>query len=191
MIFSPDSKALEKVIRWHLLSWFLNNLAAIIHSDLIIDMDRLSDDFEYRESTCEILCAEIGTQPDFSDLTKFTRHYSFEDVDIARICNEIVVNISDAHENGKIDAAIASLSKGKPTVPMHVAIKMLRAKLESAMAEMASSNRVTNITSNQWKALVQKHRHLWAHPRLRCAMRYVYPFALPAVKAARQIGMLR
>jgi hypothetical protein len=191
MILSPEAQALENVIRWHLLSWFLNNLAAIIYSDLMIDMDRLFDNLEYRESVGKTLASETGSLPDFSDLTKFTRYFTFEGVDIAHLSNEIVATISDAHENGTLERAIASLSKAKPVVPASVAIKVLRAKIESAIAGMESNNRVTNITSEQWKSLAQKHRHLWANRRLRCAMRYVYPYALPLVEAARKIGIMR
>jgi len=191
MILSPERQALENLIRWHLLSWFLNNLAAIIYSDLAIDMDRLFDDLEYRESVGKTLASEIGAQPDFSDLTKFTRYCTFEHVDIDRICNEIVARVSDAHENGTLEVAIATLSKGKPIVPASVAIKLLRAKFEGAMAGMASNSGVTIITIEEWKSLAQKHRHFWANPRLRCAMRYAYPYALPLVEAARKIGILR
>jgi hypothetical protein len=190
MILSPNHRALENVIRWHLLSWFLNNLVAITYSDLIIDMDKLFDDLEYRESISKRLASEIGIWPDFSDLAKFTRYYTFESIDMDRICDEIVTTISDAHNNGKLKVAMTSLSKGKPIVPAPVAIEMLRAKVEDAMAGMASLNGVTNITGDQWESLAQKNRHLWANPQLRCAMRYLYPYALPLVQAARKIGKL-
>jgi hypothetical protein len=190
MILSPEPQALETLIRWHLLSWFLNNLAAIIYSDLTVDMDRLFDDVEYRDSVGKTLALEIGARPDFSDLTKFTRYYTFEHVDIHRICNEIVAIISDAHEDGTLDIAIASLSKGTPIVSTAAAIETLHAKIESTMATMASLDGLTKITSDQWKGLVRKHRHFWADPRLRRAMCYVYPYALPLVRAGRKIGML-
>jgi hypothetical protein len=190
MILSSEPGALERVFRWHLLSWFLNNLAAIVHSDFVLDIDKLYDDLEYRESTRDILRAEVGVAPDFSDLTKFTRYYKFECVDIALVCDEIVAAIDTAQENGKLNAAIASLSKRKPTVPATVAIKMLRAKIDGALAEMVSTDKIIHVTSNDWKNIVQKYRHLWANPQLRCAMRYIYPFALPIVQAARMIGLM-
>jgi hypothetical protein len=179
------------VFRWHLLSWFINNLAAIVHSDLALDIDRLYEDIDYHEVVREIIRAEVGIAPDFSDLTKFPRHYRFESVDTARVCAEIIDFISAAEENGTIGAAIAASSKSKPIVPTAAAAKMLHAKMDAALAEMHSTDNLTCVTKREWEDLVKKHRHIWANPRLRSAMRFVYPVALPLVQAARQIGIMQ
>jgi hypothetical protein len=191
MIFSSEPGALERVFRWHLLSWFINNLAAIVHSDLALDIDRLYEDIDYHEVVREIIRAEVGIAPDFSDLTKFPRHYRFESVDTARVCAEIIDFISAAEENGTIGAAIAASSKSKPIVPTAAAAKMLHAKMDAALAEMHSTDNLTCVTKREWEDLVKKHRHIWANPRLRSAMRFVYPVALPLVQAARQIGIMQ
>ena len=86
MIFSSEPGALERVFRWHLLSWFMNNLAAIVHSDLALDIDRLYEDIDYRGAVSEIIRPEVGIVPDFSDLTRFSRHFLFESLDTARVC---------------------------------------------------------------------------------------------------------
>ena len=56
---------------------------------------------------------------------------------------------------------------------------------------MASTNEIIHVTNREWEDFVRNHRHIWANPRLRCAMRYLYPFALPLVETARMIGMIK
>jgi hypothetical protein len=191
MILSPEPGALERVFRWHLLSWFLNNLAAIVHSDFVLDIDKAFDNLEYREAVREVLCSEVGVSPDFSDLTKFSRYYCFEDLDIVRICDEVIGVISTAQENGRLEQAIATLSENKPIMSSAVAVKTLRAKIDNALPEIASTDKLIRVTSNDWKNMVRRRRHVWANPQLRCAMRYLYPFALPMVQAARMIGVMK
>ena len=136
MIFSSEPGALERVFRWHLLSWFMNNLAAIVHSDLALDIDRLYEDIHYHEVVREIIRAEVGIAPDFSDPTKFPRHYRFESVDTARVSAEIITSSLRPRRMVLIGAAIAASSKSKPIVPTAAAAKMLHAKMDAALAEM-------------------------------------------------------
>jgi hypothetical protein len=190
MTLAVEPGALERLFRWHLLSWFLNNIAAIIHSDFVLDIDRAYDDLEYREVVREVIRAEIGTLPGLSDLTKYSRYYRFECIDASRVCGEVADLISIAQENGKLDAAIAILSKSKPIMSSAVAVKMLRAKLDGALAEMASTDKLIYVSEADWKKLATQHRHLWANPTLRRAVRHIYPLALPLVKAGRMAGIL-
>jgi hypothetical protein len=191
MILSSDPSTLEKVFRWHLLSWFLHNLAAIVHSDFVLDIDKAHDDLEYREFARDIFHTEIGVAPDFTDLTKFPRYYGFEGVDIVRLCDEIVTAINNAQDNGQLEAAIASLGRGRPTVSSIVAINTLRTKLDDALAQMASTDNLIYVTNDDWKSIVRRHRHVWANPQLRSVMRHIYPVALPIVQAARTIGLMQ
>jgi hypothetical protein len=191
MILSSGPGAPEKVFRWHLLSWFVNNLAAIVHSDFVLDIDQAFDDAFYRKRVSEVVRSEIGVAPDFFDLTKFSRYYRFESVDAVRVCGEIVDFISTVQENGKLDAALTASSKGKPIMSSAVAVKILRAKMDRSLAEMASTNEIIHVTNRDWEDLVKNHRHIWANPQLRCAMRYMYPFALPLVETARMIGIMK
>jgi hypothetical protein len=188
MIISSRAGALEKVFRWHLLSWFLNNLAAIIHSDFALDIDRTFEDRLYRESVREMIISEIGVAPDFSDLTKFSRYYRFEDIDMKRICDEVVAAISAAQENGHMEAALLATFGGvSRTVSSSAAIKMLRAKLEDALADFVSSDKVIDVTSEDWRNIVKKRRYIWANPHLRNLMRRIFPLVLPFVQATRSV----
>ena len=191
MILSLRPDALERIFRWHLLSWFFNNLAAIIYSDSILDIDRAHDDLEYRASTREALHSEIGVPPDFTDIAKFSRHYRFEGVDIARICNEIIVSVRAAQKNSQLDAVIRSLGRGPATFSATTAINVLAEKIRVAITDMSSADTYAYVSRDDWKNIVQKNRHLWAHRQLRTAMRHLYPFALPVVQAARTIGIMR
>ena len=135
MILSSVPGALEKVFRWHLLSWFVNNLAAIVHSDYLLDIDQAFDDPKYRKRVSEVIRSEIGVAPDFSDLTKFSRYYHIRECRRwFAVCGEIVDLISTAQENGKLDAAITASSKGKPIMSSAVAMKILRAKMDRSLA---------------------------------------------------------
>jgi len=189
-IVSSAPGTLEKVFRWHLLSWFLNNLAAIIHSDFTLDIDRTFDDADYRKSVRGVFDSEIGAAPDFSDLTKFSRYYRFEGLDMARIGGEIVGLISAAQKNGRLEAALSSLCRTSPTISPDAAVKMLHTKLNAALTEMASTDEALSVSADDWQGMVQRHRPLWANPRLRGAMHRIYPVVFPFVQAARSISSM-
>jgi hypothetical protein len=186
MIISSEPHTLERVFRWHLLSWFLNNLAAIICSDFVLDIDKAFDDHHYRESVREMIHSEIGAAPDFSDMTKFSRYYRFEDLDMVRICDEVVAMISAVERNGSLETSLLAAFGGqRPTVSPSLAIKMLRTKLDAALTEFAASDKVVDITSDDWKSIVKKRRYIWANPHLRDLMRLMFPVVFPLVRATR------
>jgi hypothetical protein len=191
MILSSHPDTLQKVLRWHLLSWFLNNLAAIVHSDFVLDIDKAHDDLEYRESVREVFRSEIGVAPDFTEIAKYPSYYQFECIDIARMRDEIVSVINNAQRNGQLDAAIAALGRKPPTVSASVAVDRLCAKMNDALALMASTEKSVYISVDDWQGIVQRHRNIWANPQLRSAMRHIIPFALPVVQAMRMIGNMR
>lgn len=190
MILSSEPDALERVFRWHLLSWILNNLAAIVHSDLILDIDKAFDDLPYRNSIQQALQREIGITPDFADLTKFSRYYQFEAFDTARIVDESFETLAVAQRSGLLDSAVAGLARERPTVSPHTAIETLRAKVNSALSDMASTDKHIYVSIDDWDGLVRKHRHVWANARLRGVMQGMYPVVLPVVQAARRIGLM-
>jgi hypothetical protein len=187
IILASEPGALERVFRWHLLSWFLNNLVAIIHSDFVLDIDRAYDDSDYRELVQDVISSQVGMAPDLSDLTKFSRYYHFEDIDMARVCEEVVALINTAQENGRLEPALAASGGGHPTVSSDDAIKMLHAKIDSALMQMASTDNSIWVTSDDWKNMAQKHRYIWTNPHLRRVMQRSFPFVFPVVQAARRI----
>lgn len=191
LILSSDQHALERVFRWHLLSWILNNLAAVAYSDFALDIDKAYDDLDYRQSVREVLRREVETNADFSNLTKFSRYYRFEDFDICSVTTEVVAVIKKTQENGELDAAVASLAKGRPTLSSGEAVRLLCAKIDAALAGWVSTDKPTRVTRADWSELVRKHRHIWANPRLRTLMQKMYPLALPMVQAARNTGLMR
>jgi hypothetical protein len=188
MIISSEPGTLEKVFRWHLLSWFLNNLAAIIHSDFVLDIDRAFDDRDYRQSVCEMILSEIGVAPDLSDMTKFSRYYRFDDLDMVRIRDEVVAMISAAHENGRLEASLRAAFGGESsTMSPTLAIEILRAKLDAALAEFSSSDKIIDVTSDDWRNIVEQRRYIWANPCLRDLMRRIFPVVFPLVQATRVV----
>src|SRR4051794_13184441 len=68
LVASPDAESIERLLRWHLFSWTLSNLAAICYSDLVLDIDKTGHDVDYRQSVIGTLASQIGQAPDFSDL---------------------------------------------------------------------------------------------------------------------------
>jgi hypothetical protein len=186
-IISSQPDSLEKVFRWHLLSWFLNNTAAIIHSEFVLDIDEAFDHPAYRKAVCEVFRSEIGAAPDFADITKFSRYYQFEGVNMDRISSEVIGFVFTAQKNGSLETALAKLSRGTPRLSSAVAIKLLREKLDAALSASGSSKQSHFISTNDWKDIVQRHRPFWTDPRVLRLMQSIFPFVFPVVQATRRI----
>jgi hypothetical protein len=185
-IASPRPQAIENAFRWHLYSWFLTNLAAISYSDLVLDIDKVHDDADYRTSIIGKLAREIGSSPDFTDLKKFGRYYEFESFDIASVCQQVAATVSDASGNGHLEDALATLGSQAPTIPAGVAVQLLLTKLRDSLAAMAKSPQRRRMSAEEWRAIAEKNRKIWFNPIIRRVAEHVYPFAAPVVWAARR-----
>ena len=73
----PDT--LEKIFRWHMFAWLLGNLAAIAYSDFVLDIDKAHGSADYRKTIDDVFARETGAELDFSDITRFSRHYELND----------------------------------------------------------------------------------------------------------------
>jgi len=185
-VASPAPEAIEKAFRWHLFSWFLTNLAAISYSDLILDIDKVHDDADYRGSVVEKLEREIGAAPDFRDLTKFDRYYEFESFEVQAVCRQVVSTINEAFENGRLQKALTALGREAPIIPARISVEILLAKLRDSLASMAKGSERPCMPAEQWRVIVEKNRRIWFNPIIRRLAEYVYPFAAPIVHAVRR-----
>jgi hypothetical protein len=190
-ILSPRADALERTFRLHMLSWFLNNVASVVHSDFVLDIDKAFDDLSYRESVRGILSSELGAAPDLSDITKYSRYYRFDGVDTKRVCGEVTDFVFAAQKNGSLQAALDTLSRTSQRVSTSAAIELLSEKLEAALSASASTERAHCVSATDWEAIVQRNRRFWTDPRLLRLMQSIFPFVFPVVQATRRIrGMV-
>jgi hypothetical protein len=188
-VASPEPKAIEKAFRWHLFSWFLTNLAAICYSDVVLDIDKIHDDANYRTSIVSKLEPEIGSPPDFVDLKKFDRYYEFESFDISTVSQQVVSTISDALEDGRLEEAVRSLGALTPAIPSRIAAEVLLAKLNDSRASMAMSRDRRHMSVKEWSAIVEQNRRIWFNPIVRRIAENIYPVAAPVVHVARRVGL--
>jgi hypothetical protein len=186
---SPGAASMERMLRWHLFSWTLSNLAAVCYSDFVLDMDRTFDDADYRNTVADTLASTCGAAPDLSDLNKFTRYYQFEGVDVAAVCDEVVSALISALHEGRVDEAIATLGTTAPTVPAADAIELLFTKIRGSLASMQASTDRRLVTVSEWTALTERHRKIWFNPNLRVLAQRIFPLAAPVVGAARRAGI--
>lgn len=191
MVASPRPDTLQNVFRWHLFSWVLSNLAAVSYSDLVVDLDKAYDDSIYRRQMTESLATEIGATPDFSDLTRFSRYYRFESLDMAQVCAEVISVVETATHDGRIERAVATLSKQRPTVTAGAAVELLVAKIKDSLANMQASKDLRDVSAKEWNAIVRQNRSIWFNPAMRGAAQMAYPLGAPFVRIARQAGMIR
>lgn len=186
MVASPAESTLEKVFRWHLFSWMLNNLAAISYADFILDIDKVHDDAAYRRSIVEALTPVLGDAPDFSDVAKFSRYYDFETFDVRAVCDQVSSAMRAALRDGRIDNAVRSLGTTAPMVPTAQAVEMLTAKIDDALAAMVASKDCRRVSAAEWRTTASKHQKIWFDPRLRIVGQHVYPFAAPVLRLGRR-----
>jgi hypothetical protein len=183
----PD--AIEKLFRWHLFAWVLNNLAAISYSDLALDIDKISDDENYRASIVDKLALNLGAPPDLSDIRKFDRYYEFESFNVAAVCNQVIATIDNCLADGRLDKALGMLGTQPPIVRAAPATELLRGKIGVSLRSMAASPDRGHISAAEWKALARRNRKIWFKPSVRWLAQHVYPLAHPVVQAVRRAGI--
>lgn len=186
---SPRPEGVENLFRWHMFSWLLCNLAAVSYSDLVIDIDRLHDDLEYRSSVSGSLTEVLGQTPDFSDIKKFDRFFAFESFDVGTVCDQVVSTVAAALKDGRLDAAIRILSSRPPLRETAAAVEPLLAKIESSRAAMAASVNCRTISVAEWRKVAERNRKIWFNPGVRWLAEHLYPVVAPMVRTARRVGI--
>jgi hypothetical protein len=189
MVAAPGAEALERLLRWHLFSWTLSNLAAVSYSDFVLDIDKTHDDAGYRRSVIDTFASQCGVDVDFGDLAKFPRYCEFEGLDVAAVCGQVDAAMRKALRDGRVDEAVRTLGTQAPTIPAAAAVELLLVKLRESLASMAASADRRSISVKEWQAIAEKHRMIWFNPRLRGVAQRVYPLAAPIVRAARRAGI--
>ena len=179
----------ERLFRWHLFAWILNNVVAVSYSDLTLDVDKVHDDAGYRASIVESLAAALGAPPDFSDISKFERYYEFEAFKMAEVCEQVAAVVRRARDDGRLDAAVRMLGQHPPPTPPAAAADLLLAKIDESLSSMALSARRRRFTPAEWTALAAKNRKLWHAPATIWVAERIYPLAAPAGRIARRAGI--
>jgi hypothetical protein len=185
-VASPRPEIIETVFRWHLFSWVLTNLAAISYSDLALDVDAIHDNPEYRALISDTLASKIGAAPDFTDVRKFARYCEFETFDVTAVCRQVELAIRGSLEDGRLRAALGTLSTQPPVTATAVAVELLFAKVRDSITSMETSADRHQIGAEEWKGIVRKNRKIWFNPIVRRLAKSVYPVAAPIVKAIRR-----
>lgn len=190
LVGSPRPENVECVFRWHIFSWVLTNLAALSYSDLALDIDKVHDESDYRDSVLGDLRRQLGVTADFSDVRKFDRYYDFDFFDVSTVCDQVISSATEASINGKLADAILSLSTVEPTMSLTIALDLLIEKLRSSLNKMTTSVDRRRISSHEWKLIAKKNRKIWFNARIRKIAERVYPFAAPVVHVGRRAGLL-
>jgi hypothetical protein len=188
---SRDPAIIEKLFRWHLFAWVLNNLAALAYSDLGLDIDKAHDDVDYRATFVNALAGRVGARVDLNDVEKYSRYYRFETFDVAAVCGEVEAAIRASLGDGRLEAALRTLGREAPVVPTASAAELLLRKINESLATMARSADGPVIGAEQWRALAEKNRKIWFNPTVQRVARHVYPVAAPVVQVARRMGLYR
>ena len=186
MVASFQPETLENAFRWHLFAWTLSNLAAISYSDLVLDMDKLHDDSNYRTVVTDSLSSEIGTPPDLSDLAKFTRYYEFESFNVETVCSQVVSTIKRALSDGRLERALSTMGT-QATTPTADAVALLLAKIDDALKSLATSTDHHRILISDWQEIARKYRRPWFNPAVRRAVQPIYPVAATGMQAFRGV----
>jgi hypothetical protein len=175
--------------RWHLFAWLLSNLAAIAYSDFVLDIDKAHDDDAYRCDVVNAFAAGTSISVDFSDITKFTRYYEFESLDLAVAASQAVTAVHDALADGRLEKAVTLLARSSPKISVREATALLFAKVDNSLTSFAASTDRRFVSNESWARLVAKHELPWALVRnraLRESARIAYPFLAPVVRAVRR-----
>jgi len=186
---STQPDAAERLFRWHMFAWLLNNLVAICFSDLSLDVDKAHDDAGYRATVAAALAAELGAPPDFSDISKFERYYEFESFDMAKICGQVVDAVRGAAEEGRLDTAVRTLSAKPPVVAATQAAELLIGKIRESVDAMAASSVRRRVSAAEWAKLSTSNRKLWHQPGIRWVAEQIYPLAAPVGRIVRRVGL--
>ena len=187
-VASPRPDMIEKLFRWHMFSWALNNLAAISYSDIALDIDEIHEDADYRASVTDDLAREIGVAPNFSDIKKFDRYCEFESFDVTAVCDQVVSTIKGSLDDGRLEAALRVLGTQPPLVPVATAVEPLLAKIGNSLASMATSAHRRHFSGADWKTITEKNQKIWFNPGILWLAEYIYPVAAPIVRIARRAG---
>lgn len=180
----------ENMFRWHLLSWALSNLAATIHSDLSMDIDRLSDDPDYRARTVERIENALQVRIDLGSLKKFDRYYVFETFEVASVCDDVISLVGDRIRDGRLAAALRMLAVQPPLVPVEEACRMIMQKLEASLTAMAACERQVHVARSEWDGVCRRNRRIWYRPALRRLAETAYPLAAPMMAVARRLRVV-
>ena len=186
--------ALTQAFRWHLFAWLLGNLAAIAYSDFVLDIDKAHDDRAYRLDVVNVFAAGTGIKVDFSDITKFSRYYQFESLDLAAVASQALTAVNDALADGRLEKAVTLLARSSPKISVREAATLLFAKIEDSLTSFAANPDRRFVSTESWERLVAKNELPWSLVRnrtLRESVRVVYPFLAPVVRAVRRSRNLR
>lgn len=185
---SPRPDTIENLFRWHLFSWFLNNLAAISYSDLALDIETVHDDEKYRAAVTGNIASRIDVTLDLSDIKKFDRYYEFSSFDVTTVCEQVVSSIR-ALDLGVVESALRSLGKGPTTIGASAGLELLLSKLRASLASMAMSADRIRISSAEWETVVEDHWRPWFNRRVQLFVRKTYPIASAAMYFMRRTGL--
>jgi hypothetical protein len=186
---STRPESVEQLFRWHMFSWFLNNLAAISYSDASLDIDKAHDDAGHRASIVATLAPEIGAAPDFGDIRKFDRYYEFESFDMAEVCDQVVSAVKNSLDDGRLDAAVRTLGTRPSITPTAAAAGLLLDKIRESLSSMMSGAGRRRISAEEWADLAAKNRKIWHQPGVRWVAERIYPLAAPVGRMARRAGI--
>ena len=179
----------ERLFRWHMFAWLLNNVVAASYSDLTLDVDKVHDDAGYRAAVTESLTGALGGPPDFSDISKFERYYEFEAFEMAEVCEQVATVVRRARNDGRLEAAVRMLGQQPPPTSPVAAADLLLAKIDKSLSSMAGSARRRRIGAGEWTALAGMNRKMWHVPAAIWVAERVYPLAAPAGRIARRVGV--
>jgi hypothetical protein len=182
-------KPLENAFRWHMFAWLLNNLAAAVYSDFVLDIDRTHDDAVYRTKVTKVFASETGMDVDFSDITKFSRHYQFEPFDAAVVASQVISAVNGAIADGRMEKALSLLARSSMKIPARESAQLLFTKIENSVASFVTSSNRRLVSNEDWAQLVMKHAMPWSLVRnrtLRETARVVHPYLAPVVRAVRR-----
>jgi hypothetical protein len=189
LLADEQPNTLVRAFRWHMFAWLLSNIAAIVYSDFVLDIDKTHDDSAYRSDVINVFASRAGINVDFSDITKFSRYYQFEALDVAAVVSQAVTAVNDALADGRLENALALLARSSPKISIREATTLLFAKVADSLTGFAASADRRFVTNESWARLVKKHALPWSivkNRMLRETARVIYPFVAPVVRTVRQ-----
>jgi hypothetical protein len=187
---SPRPEAVADLFRWHMFTWTLGFLAAVSYSDLVVDLEKLHDDADYRTSISSALARKIGgVSADFSDIHKFNRYYEFESLDVTAVCDQVMSVIRGALADGRLEAALRMMAQRPPVLPAASAVELILGKIRDSMSDMAASRNRTSMSNEEWKEIAGKSQRIWFRPVFRQLGRMIHSLAFPLIRAARMRGV--
>jgi hypothetical protein len=190
LLSDPRPDTLANAFRWHMFAWLLSNLAATTYSDFVLDIDKVHDDLTFRSETVKAFASFTGTEVDFSDITKFSRYYQFESLDVTAVASQAVTAVNDALKDGRLEIAVALLARSPLKLSVTEATALLFAKVEDSLASFTASFDRRLVSNESWARLVRKHDFPWSVVRnrmVREAARKIHPLAAPIVRQGRKL----